>query len=111
MHLLTREALAIYLRQLRPDGVLSVHISNRHLDLSPLIRRLSRNAGLGGVLIDNEPPRPHTIYEPSQWVLLTRNPAFLTDSVILARADTAYQRGERAVLWSDDYSNLLGVLR
>lgn len=79
--------------------------------MSPLIRGLSRDAGLGGVLIDNEPPPPHTWYEPSQWVLLTRNSAFLADSVIAAQRDTAYQRGERTVLWSDDFSNLLGVLR
>jgi len=110
-HLLTREAFAIYLRHLQPDGVLAVHISNRHLDLSPLIRGLSRDAALRGVLIDNEPPPARSMYEPSQWVLLTRNAAFLADSAIMARVDTAYQQDTRAVLWTDDYSNLLSVLR
>ena len=112
MHLLTREAFGVYLRHLRPDGILAVHISNRHLDLAPLIRGLSRDAGLAAVLIDNHPPKmPTTIYEHSQWVLVTRNPAFLGDSLVAARADTAFARGGRTIIWTDDYSDLLRVLR
>ena len=112
VHLLTREAFGVYLRHLRPDGILAVHISNRHLDLAPLIRGLSRDAGLAAVLIDNHPPKtPTTIYEHSQWVLLTRNPAFLGDSLVAARADTAFARGRRTIIWTDDYSDLLRVVR
>lgn len=107
VHLLTTEAMQIYTRHLRQDGVLAVHISNTYFDLEPVIRALADESGLrsrirtcdlgadGGVALD------------SVWMLLCR------DSNVLARVlGPADSSGvSRTVLWTDDRNNLLNVLR
>ena len=101
VHLLTCEAVEVYLRHLRgPDSVIAVHISNRSVDLTPVLRALSAKYQLtfGYVGVFNGP----------DWVLLSRNPNILKDPVLYRPFDWS---GDAPVLWTDDYSNLLTVLK
>lgn len=72
VHLLTREALALYLRKLRPGGWLLVHISNRYLNLEPVVATLARDANLACRTFDDTHEDPALGKEPSHWMLLAR---------------------------------------
>jgi hypothetical protein len=105
-HLLTREAGDIYDRQLAADGVLAVHISNRYLDLAPVVHGLALHLGWQPLLIHSNEDDPNGI-NTADWMLLTRNAALLKS---LAPASSKLE--DRApVLWTDDYSNLYHILR
>lgn len=107
-HLLTREAFAVYARKLAPHGVLAFHLSNRYLDLPPLVAR---------VAAAHEPPFATKLDEdgegtpdgkfPSTWVVLARDPADLGK----VAADGHWQpvRPTPGPVWTDDFTNLLGV--
>ncbi|MFH1732021.1 MAG: fused MFS/spermidine synthase [Planctomycetota bacterium] len=112
LHLLTREAFGIYLAHLVPDGVLAVHISNRYFDLRPVIWRLAREFGLQSAAVDSAGGE-HAI--GARWMLLTRDAALIA---ALAKLDlpttsvaAAAEEGAPSPLWTDDYSNLLQVLK
>jgi len=112
LHLLTREAFDIYLAHLAPDGILAVHISNRYFDLRPVIWRLARERGLHSATVDSAGGE-HAV--AARWMLLTRDAAVIA---ALAKLDlpttsvaTAAEEGAPFPLWTDDYSNLLQVLK
>ncbi len=114
LHMMTREALAIYGRVLRADGVLLIHISNRFLDLEPVVAAL---AGDGGWQLQQLTYRPSRQESPlmmsarSTWVALSRDPARLA---ALAAADAGWQpvKTDRdAVVWTDDFASVLPALR
>jgi hypothetical protein len=113
MHLVTREALALYLRKLAPSGMLAFHISNNHLKLAPVFAALASDAGLVS-LIDDDTVLTHAQFDegkyPSQWVVMARTRADLgqlaTDrrwATLLAPAGTQ--------VWTDDYSNLIRIIK
>lgn len=108
MHLLTREAFAVYLRHLRAGGVLAVHVSNKYLDLKPVVRGLAGSFGLRAVLVD---ARSSGALWASDWVLVARDGALFTDAEIDAAALPLAVREAGLPVWTDAYSNLLGVLR
>ena len=100
VHLLTREALALYLEHLEPrHGILALHISNRYLDLLPVVHGLAEHYGLATTLVQRDGPGEFA----SSWALLARRVAALP---VVPTPPPA-----RTVLWTDDYSNLLAVLR
>jgi len=108
LHLLTQEAFALYLRHLRPAGILALHLSNYHLDLGPVVQQLADRSGLAAALIVNLGDGERVSH--SIWMLATRERAFLAQSEIAARtAPRPNYAGLRP--WTDDYSNLLQVLR
>ncbi|HZT33616.1 MAG TPA: fused MFS/spermidine synthase [Bryobacteraceae bacterium] len=107
MHLLTREAFRLYFRHLKPDGVLAVHITNRYLDLAPVVQALARDGGKDAMLIRNLADQSHYVYD-SSWVLVSANEPFLER---LRWASVAIPPRPRLRPWTDDYSNLLQVLR
>jgi hypothetical protein len=108
VHLLTREAFTIYWRHLEPDGILAVHITNRYLDLSDVVRVLAAELGKEAVWVED--PDEHFYTDSNDWCLVTENREFLDHPAVRARV-TAWPRAEpRPVLWTDDYSNLLDVL-
>jgi hypothetical protein len=102
MHLLTRQAFRIYLGHLRgPDSVLAVQITNRFLDLTPVLAGLADDAGLALVQMKNA---------GADWVLLCRRPAMLRLPSLQGQAHPlALDRPPR--LWTDDFSNLFQVLK
>jgi predicted O-methyltransferase YrrM len=109
LHLLTREALALYRRHLAPGGILAFHISNQHVDLEPAIALLAQNAGLQAARVTSPADESRGEFT-ANWVLVSDNTAFFTQ---LAQTDgvrpPVFKPGLR--LWTDDYSSLLPLLR
>jgi len=113
-HLLTREALRLYLDKLADPGLLAFHISNRHLDLEPTVGNLAHDAGLvalsqlEGVIGKDEARRDGRT--PSHWVVLARRP----EDLGALREDHRWRplspRPDRR-LWTDDFSNILEVIK
>jgi SAM-dependent methyltransferase len=108
VHLLTREAFATYARVTKPDGVIAFHVSNRYLNLAPVVGRVARDAGYEAVLVSDRPPAG--LQSPSDWVIVTRNTGFLRQPDIASHT-TALAVGARAPLWTDQFTNLLQVLK
>ncbi len=109
VHLLTREAMNIYLQHLRPDGMLLVNISNAYLDLSPVVRGLGEEGGLEAHwTLDERGPDGRLA---SIWVVITNNRAFL-DNPDVRKAFAPWPEDARPVVrWTDDYSNLYGLIK
>jgi spermidine synthase len=110
LHLLTREAVQLYLARLAPDGILAFHISNRYLHLEPVLANLAANAGL--FCRARTEGRVHAVEEaqgkaPSQWVVLARRRQDLGGLERGMWAPVAPDPGRR--VWTDDYSNVLQV--
>lgn len=108
MHLLTREAFQIYLRHLKPDGVLIFHISNRYLDLEPVVSSAARDYGFSGVTVRDEGDT-ETYYVPSAWMILSRDPGIFhnPDLQDFTIQPMRVEPGFRA--WTDDYSNIVRI--
>jgi len=109
VHLLTVEAFETYLRHLRPDGVLAVHISNRHLALAPVVRRLAEHFGLEHRRIISSEDNHRGVFE-SDWMLLTNNQELLAHPAIRSAAAPVTAAGAAVALWTDDYINILEIV-
>lgn len=107
MHLLTREATGVYLSHLAEHGILAVHVSNRFLDLDPVVEDLARHHGLIAFKIADDGDKDALLYY-SDWILLARTPEALDNPEILAGA--AVLDPARTVAWTDDFGDLLSVL-
>lgn len=111
MHLLTREAMQVYLRALSPRGLLVLHISNRYIDLAPVIGANARDSRLGA-LSRLDFPEDTTRYTPSRWIALSRDRAVLS---ALARgdADSPWSPLEERAAgpWTDDHASILPHVR
>ena len=104
VHLLTVESLATSMRTVAPGGVIAVHISNRFLDLEPIVAAAAHANGLVSIIGSDLPPEELTdLADPSQWVIVARSYADLADLVEGDRWRTA--RGRRP--WTDRYSDLI----
>jgi hypothetical protein len=112
VHLITREALAVYLKHVRPDGIVAFHVSNRFLDLIPVVARLAKEHGAHAVLVnDEEGDDDDSLRSRSDWVLVSRDPAALErPAIVEAGAQPAADRPEWRT-WTDDYSNLIQILK
>jgi hypothetical protein len=109
VHLLDREAFDLYLQHLQADGILAVHISNRHLDLVPVVWLLADYFHLNRVVID-DPGNSSGVFR-SLWMLLARDPVLLSSPAIASRGKDLGDYSPSIKLWTDDYSNLLQILR
>ena len=109
MHLLTKEAFAIYKRVLRPGGVLMIHISNRHLELRPVVRTGGESVGMAGLLASAAGEPLLRGYE-STWTALSSDPATLA-RVRATEPDlwVSLPLGRR-VHWTDDHASILPVV-
>jgi hypothetical protein len=107
VHLLTKEALLVYLAEMTPEGVLALHISNNYLDLRPVAARLAQSAGMRGRWVHSAASR---LTQASDWVLLARNPVILEQPDIAAHLN-GLEIDPAVALWTDDYSNLFQILR
>ena len=109
IHLMTREAVGLYLSRLMPDGVLVMHISNRHLTLGPIVAKLAASHGLTALQqIDRQAPKPEGKSD-SHWIVMARNAADLAPLTTDARW-TRLTPQAGTPLWTDDFSNILSVL-
>lgn len=103
VHLLTKEAMALYIRHLGgPNSVIAFHLSNRALDLRPVAYGLSREYRMASVEVE-QPGFSH-------WVLASANPEVLNSPELKERSKPVTV-SHAVPLWTDEYSNLLGVVR
>ena len=108
-HLLTREAFQIYWRHLKPNGVLAVHVSNRFLDVGPVVA-LQADRDNKQALMFSYAGNEENDESASDWVLVTSRPGFFGRSD-MARAGQKITPIPGLRLWTDDYSNLYRILR
>lgn len=112
-HLLTREALALYLTKLAPNGVLAFHISNRYVDLHGVLGDLAHDAGLFCLANDDAHVSEAEAREgkfASVWVVMARDPNDLEALNSDPRwKDVRPMPGAR--VWTDDFSNIVSILR
>ncbi|MCX8098235.1 MAG: fused MFS/spermidine synthase [Casimicrobiaceae bacterium] len=107
MHLITREAVRTFMKQVASDGVLAYHVSNRFLDLPPVLAEIAYREGLAGVVVEDPSQPNNALHSTSTWVLLARN------SEVLAAIEGSrpLERRPGAPLWTDDFNNLLAVIK
>src|SRR5690606_19952745 len=112
MHLITREALALYLDKLAPGGVIAWHLSNRHLDLAPIIGDLAADAGVVAWRRSDPSSRAEiaNYHLPSVWIAIARRPEHL-GSLLTDPRWTRLQGRPDARPWTDDFSNIVSALR
>ena len=129
VHLLTKQALDLYKDRLLPGGILGLHISNRYIDLEPVCGRLAKECGLAcRVFSDDDEAAPGKTR--SSWVALARTEADLGDELTGDESDTRFaavaggygwykfnhpwrpvQRADEVPVWTDDYSDVLRVMK
>jgi SAM-dependent methyltransferase len=111
VHLITREAVQLYLDRLKPQGVIALHISNRYLNLAPVVARIAADLGLQMAHVSDPGAEREVgaVRSPSDWVLLARDRGVL-DLPLIQQATVASPevRGDR--VWTDDYSNIVQVM-
>jgi len=108
VHLLTREAFLLYFQHLKANGVLAVHVSNKHLDLRPVVRTAAESLQKSARVIDTEDGENDVF--GATWVLLTSDRDFF-DKPLLRTAAEPVTSTRHVRLWTDDYSNLFGILK
>ena len=111
VHLLTLEAFDHYQRHLKPDGVIAVHVSNRYLDLHPVVYRIADKIGFPAITIDDN----DTAYEDagfygSDWIIMTRNQVLLQQPLLRDVTKEAVEFPARIMYWTDERSDLLSIL-
>lgn len=106
IHLLTREAVEIYAARLKPGGLLAFNVSNRNIDLLPVLSAVADAAGMKGVYRFDIPPPEMKLAFPSQWVVLARE-----ESALKPLGWEALPAPDARFLWRDDYSNILRSVR
>jgi hypothetical protein len=109
-HLLTRECAEVYRHHLQPGGLLLFHISNQAVDLVPVVRGLAEALGLDALLVETRPDENRGISR-STWMILTSNQAFLSQPEVLAAAAASDPSTGVALVWTDDFASLWGVLK
>lgn len=109
VHLLTQQAFEIYLQRLQTDGIIALHVTNRHLDLLPVVRQLAETHQLGGIVIENDGDNQR--HYTSTWVLLSRDESLFQLSTISDRGYAIEDIRAQVHLWTDDYNNLFQILK
>ena len=106
-HLITYEAVGVYLRHMKPDGVMAFHVSNRFLDLKPVLLAIAEKRGLEYAYVHETGEEGGTT---SDWVLITRDKPFILRPSIVEATEPVLPRPEWN-LWTDDFNNLVQVFR
>jgi hypothetical protein len=109
VHLLTREAVALYLRRVRPGGVVAMHLSNTHLELVPVVARIAAEIGLQSAFVADPGVAGDVGSSASDWVLLSTDRSIL-DLPAIARSALPLPASEPGRVWTDDYSNIVQVM-
>jgi spermidine synthase len=112
-HLVTKEAMEIYMKHLKPDGVIVLQATNRFVDLLPVARNLADAHGLTAVLISDTPQFDSGAeywLSMTDQVIMTRNPKILQAEPIRSAAQ-AIAKSPRVPMFTDDYINLISILK
>ncbi len=118
LHLMTKEAFAVYKRALKPDGMLLVHISNRYIDLNPVVAAQAKSGGYYAALRSDSPPQKALDdgERPSVWIALNRDKAKLdrltgpvakTEAVDYNPDEWLALDNSKEAVWTDDYASVL----
>ena len=110
IHLLTLQAFQLYFGQLAANGVVAVHVSNRYLNLAPVVARAAGALGKTAVLIDSDRDERGGPIKRAQWVLITGDRALAAHLAQVGGG--SFLNGHNATrLWTDDYSDVIGALK
>jgi spermidine synthase len=111
VHLLTKESFEIYLKQIKPNGVIAVHVSNRYLDLRPVVVNLARHFGLKFAIVPDDYEEQWWVYRTT-WILVTRNEEMLDSPKIKEKTEEPEKDPRtRHTLWTDDFASLYEILK
>jgi spermidine synthase len=111
VHLITKEALGVYLRHMKPDGIVAFHVSNRFLNLVPVVARLAKEHGAHVTLVSDRGKDGDDDHTTTDWVLVSRDLKALEAPEIQAASPEEAEDREGWRTWTDDYSNLVQILR
>ena len=109
VHLLTRQAFSLYLRHLKPDGIVAVHISNKYLNLLPVVDGAAQWLHKEAMIIQNQPDNRQGVYR-ARWVLIGNHPGFLNQPTIKTAGLLLTPKDDQQ-LWTDDYSSVFRLLK
>jgi SAM-dependent methyltransferase len=109
VHLLTREAVALYRKRLKPGGVIALHVSNSHLNLKPVVGRIAEELGLQLAFLPDAGIEGDMGTSVSDWILLAEDRQVL-DLPLIQEATAPLAKRAGARTWTDDYSNILSVM-
>jgi spermidine synthase len=110
VHLLTKEAVQIYQKHLAPDGVLAVHISNRYLNLEPVVANLAKEFGYATVTVEDSNTAEEWWIYTSTWVLLSKNKPVIEAIASVSTPEAKEQSHKPVPLWTDDYASLIPIM-
>ena len=109
VHLLTREAFELYLKHLKPDGIIAVLISSWHFDFQPLLTEMGKTLGLQSVLVTNASNSAQQW--GSRWMILTKNDRFMSQQFIQSQKQRMPDNMSDVRLWTDDFSSPFQLLK
>ena len=108
VHLITREAMAVYLKHVKPGGAVVFHVTNRFLKLAPVVKSLADSLGLYAALIIDD--ADETSFSKTDWVIVTRDRALIDSGAIAGKAGE-FDAIPGLKLWTDDFNNLFQILK
>ena len=108
MHLITQEAVRGFMNHVASNGILAYHVSNRFLNLPPVLAEIADREKLVGVVVEDPAQKDNTLHSSSTWVLLARHTEALKG---IGEAGSLLTRTEGTPLWTDDFNNLLSVVK
>lgn len=108
VHLLTIESMSVYLRHMKTDGIIAFHVTNKFLNLPPVVESIAKAHGLHIAYIRDENDNP--LLRNTDWVLVARDPAVLAKDEIRTRAKPI-QPISGLKPWTDDFNNLFAILK
>lgn len=107
MHLMTREALRVYKKQIKPDGAIVYNVTNRFINLAPMVKLLAESEGMKAILVSHSPESDD--YNYTDYVIVTSNPKLLANARFAEPAEIDTLPGLK--MWTDDFNNVFDVLR
>ena len=108
VHLLTSEALAIYRKHMKPGGIIAFHVTNRYLDLAPVVQRLAQEHGMHAVMIYDD--SNEGVSSISDWILVADDEKALGAPQI-SEVSVPVEPRPGLKLWTDDFNNIVQVLK
>lgn len=109
VHLVTREAFLIYLRHIRDDGVIVIHISNKYLNLEPVLARLSEELRVPAYLVDSDEDDEGNCFGTTYVIFAKR--LEILNNPLLANIGRFPVVNAKVQVWTDDYSNIFNILK
>lgn len=111
VHLITREAFQLYFRHLKPDGILAVNISNKYLDLEPVMQRAAEAMGKTGFVYHYKPPEDDILCFSCSWTLMMDHATAAAHPELQQHATRDLRPTRPFRVWTDDFSNMYGILK